>query len=62
VSAAEPVVTGSKVRDEVLLALTSLGMTHNAAEAVLDRMDWDPDDKASVEDVVRRALKYAGGA
>jgi Holliday junction DNA helicase RuvA len=62
VSAAEPIVTSSKVRDEVLLALTSLGMTHSAAEAVLDRMDWDPDDKAPVEDVVRRALKHAGGA
>ncbi|HEX6791321.1 MAG TPA: Holliday junction branch migration protein RuvA [Candidatus Krumholzibacteria bacterium] len=60
VSAAEPVVTGSKVRDEVLLALTSLGMTHSAAEGVLDRMEWD--DKDSAEELVRRALKYAGGA
>ena len=62
ISAKETVVVSSSVRDEVLLALTSLGMTHNAAEGVLDRMEWDPDDKASVEDVVRRALKYAGGA
>ncbi|HET6349616.1 MAG TPA: Holliday junction branch migration protein RuvA [Candidatus Krumholzibacteria bacterium] len=62
VSATETVVVGSTVRDEVLLALTSLGMTRSAAEGVLDRMDWTPDDTASVEDVVRRALKYAGGA
>ena len=60
VSAAEPVVTGSKVRDEVLLALTSLGMTHSAAEGVLDRMEWNDEDTA--EDLVRRALKHAGGA
>jgi Holliday junction resolvasome RuvABC DNA-binding subunit len=48
------------VRDEVLLALTSLGMTRSAAEGVLDRMEWNDSDTA--EDVVRRALKYAGGA
>jgi holliday junction DNA helicase RuvA len=58
ISAVEPVPVGSSVRDEVLLALTSLGMTRNAAEGVLDRMDWNPDDTA--EEVVRRALKYAG--
>ncbi len=62
VSATEPVVRGSKVRDEVLLALTSLGMSHNAAESVLARMDWNPDDASTVEDVVRRALKHTGGA
>jgi holliday junction DNA helicase RuvA len=62
ISATEPVMAGSKVRDEVLLALTSLGMSHHAAESVLDRMDWNPDDASTVEDVVRRALKHAGGA
>lgn len=60
-SATETVVVASTVRDEVLLALTSLGMTRNAAEGVLDRMDWNPDDASTVEDVVRRALKHAGG-
>lgn len=58
--APEPISTSTGVRDEVLLALTSLGMTRNAAEGVLDRMDWNDSDTA--EDVVRRALKYAGGA
>jgi Holliday junction DNA helicase RuvA len=62
VGAAEPLPTSSGVRDEVLLALTSLGMTRGAAEGVLDRMDWNPDDASTVEDVVRRALKHAGGA
>jgi holliday junction DNA helicase RuvA len=60
IGVAEPLPTSSGVRDEVLLALTSLGMTRSAAEGVLDRMDWNDDDTA--EDVVRRALKYAGGA
>ena len=62
VTAAETVVVASTVRDEVLLALTSLGMTRGAAEGVLERMDWNSDDASTVEDVVRRALKYAGGA
>jgi len=62
VSSTESVVVGSTVRDEVLLALTSLGMTRSAAEGVLDRMDWNPDDASTVEDVVKRALRYAGGA
>jgi Holliday junction DNA helicase RuvA len=60
IGAVEPLPTSSGVRDEVLLALTSLGMSHNAAEGILDRMDWNDADTA--EDVVRRALKYAGGA
>jgi len=58
--APEPLQTSSGVRDEVLLALTSLGMSHNSAEGILDRMEWNDTDSA--EDVVRRALKYAGGA
>jgi hypothetical protein len=58
--APEPIPTSTGVRDEVLLALTSLGMSHNAAEGILDRMEWNDTDSA--EDVVRRALKYAGGA
>lgn len=51
----------SSVRDEVILALTSLGMTRSAAEDALERMEWKPGDDATVEEVVRRALKYAGG-
>jgi Holliday junction DNA helicase RuvA len=60
IGTAEPLPAATGVRDEVLLALTSLGMTRGAAEGVLDRMEWNDDDTA--EDVVRRALKYAGGA
>ena len=61
VSTDEPATPTSKtgIREEVILALTSLGMSRPAAEAVLDRMDWSPEGERSVEDVVRDALKYA---
>jgi Holliday junction DNA helicase RuvA len=60
IGVSEPVAVTSSVREEVLMALTSLGMSRNAAEGVLDRMDWNAEDTA--EDVVRRALKYASSA
>jgi Holliday junction DNA helicase RuvA len=50
-----------ELRDEVILALTSLGMTKHAAEAALAKMDWRPDDSLPIEEVVKEALKYAGG-
>lgn len=50
----------SKMRDEVILALTTLGMSKHAAETTLEKMKWRSDDSASVEDVVKEALKYAG--
>ena len=62
-AAGEPApVAGSPIREEVLLALTSLGMSRSAAEGVLDRMDWKPDETSTVEDVVRRALRYTTSA
>jgi Holliday junction DNA helicase RuvA len=48
------------MREEVLLALTSLGLTRASAEVTLERMKWSPDDGTSVEEVVREALRYAG--
>ena len=51
----------SGLKEEVVLALTSLGMTKQAAEAALDKMDWRPDQGTRLEDVVREALKYASG-
>ncbi len=50
----------SELKDEVVLALTSLGMTKHAAEAALEKMKWYPDESASIEQVVKEALKYAG--
>lgn len=58
--AAEPAASASSVRDDVILALTSLGMTRGAAESVLDKMRWRPDESSSVEAVVKEALKYTG--
>jgi holliday junction DNA helicase RuvA len=49
------------VREEVILALTSLGMTRGAAESALDRMEWKPGETVNVEEIVRRALLYASG-
>jgi Holliday junction DNA helicase RuvA len=57
----EPEAPASSIHDEVVLALTSLGMTRSAAEGALERMAWRPDEDTTVEDVVRRALKYASG-
>jgi Holliday junction DNA helicase RuvA len=59
---AEPVVVGppSEIRDDVIVALTSLGMTKHAAEAALEKIKWRPDDTRTLEEVVKEALKYAG--
>lgn len=53
-------VAASRLHDEALMALTSLGMTRHAAQAALERLSLRPDDETSVEDVVREALRYAG--
>lgn len=54
----EPAAPTSGIREEVVLALTSLGLTRSSAEAVLDRMNWHAEAETTVEDVVREALKY----
>jgi len=48
------------LREEVLLALTSLGLTRASAELTLEKMKWSPEEGSSVEEVVREALRYAG--
>jgi Holliday junction DNA helicase RuvA len=48
------------VRDEALMALTSLGMSRSSAERALDRIDLEAGDKTDVESLVREALKFAG--
>jgi holliday junction DNA helicase RuvA len=54
----EPAAPSSGIREEVVLALTSLGLTRSSVEAVLDRMNWRAEAETTVEDVVREALKY----
>lgn len=46
------------LREEVLLALTSLGLTRGAAERALDKIDWSATNSVSVEDVVKQALRH----
>jgi len=59
-SAPGPSEAPSEFKDDVILALTSLGMTKHAAETALEKIDWRPDDSRTLEDVVKDALKYAG--
>ncbi len=60
-STEEVVVSSNGMREEVVLALTSLGMTRSAAEGALDKMNWRPESETTIEDVVRAALRYASG-
>lgn len=48
------------VRQEAILALTSLGMTRSSAERALEKIDWSGETPQDVEEMVREALKYAG--
>ena len=56
-------VPGGKasIREEAILALTSLGMTRVIAERALDNLKWQEMKDPSVEEVVREALKIASG-
>lgn len=48
----------SAVRDEAMLALTTLGLTKGAAERALEQIDWEHMSKTDVADVVKAALKH----
>lgn len=54
---AEPVTA---LREEAILALTSLGMQRQAAQRALERVDWATTDASSLEAVIKEALKHAG--
>jgi Holliday junction DNA helicase RuvA len=62
--AVETVATGpaSALRDEAILALTSLGMTRMAAQQLLDKIDWTDSDMMSVEAVVKEALGHTSAS
>ena len=51
----------ASIREEAILALTSLGMTRVVAERALDNLNWQEMKDPSVEEVVREALKVASG-
>lgn len=50
------------VREEAILALTSLGMTRMAVQQLLERIDWADSDMTSVEAIVREALRHASAS
>ena len=54
---AEPLTA---LREEAILALTSLGMPRQAAQRALERVDWATTDTSSLEAVIKEALKHAG--
>jgi len=54
---AEPLTA---LREEAILALTSLGMPRQAAQRALERVDWSATDTSSLEAVIKEALKHAG--
>ena len=45
------------LREEAVLALTTLGMTRAQADLALEKIDWQSEDASSVEKIVKRALK-----
>lgn len=47
------------LRQEALLALTSLGMNRNAAERALDDVEWGSKQKSDLESIIKEALKHA---
>jgi holliday junction DNA helicase RuvA len=55
---AEPVAA---LREDAILALTSLGMQRHAAQRVLERIDWKNPEMSDLEAVIKEALKHTGG-
>ncbi len=45
------------LRDEAILALTSLGMPRQTAQRVLEKMDWSTADTANLESIIKEALR-----
>lgn len=54
----EPVAA---LRDEAVLALTSLGMPRHAAQRALENVDWKRAEPSNLEAIIKEALKHAGG-
>jgi Holliday junction DNA helicase RuvA len=54
---AEPV---SALREEAILALTSLGMSRQAAQRAVERIDWSGAESTDLETIIKEALKHAG--
>ncbi len=53
--------TAMAVKEEAILALTTLGMPRANAEKALENVDWESQDASSLSSVVKQALKQATG-
>jgi Holliday junction DNA helicase RuvA len=51
----------SALREEAVLALTTLGMQRAVAERALDHIDWENKNDNDLADIVKDALKHASG-
>ena len=49
---------GHEVREEVILALTTLGVTRSVAEKAIDKVDQETQETQNVPDIVKEALKH----
>ena len=49
------------LREEALLALTTLGMQRGVAERALEHIDWKSQDESSLASIVKQALRNASG-
>lgn len=47
------------LREEAVMALTTLGMPRNMAEKALEHVDWKSQDAQSLSSVVKQALRHA---
>lgn len=46
------------LREEAILALSSLGMSRGAAERALEKIDWASESASDLESVIKQALKH----
>ncbi|MFQ5512394.1 MAG: Holliday junction branch migration protein RuvA [Candidatus Krumholzibacteriia bacterium] len=53
--------TAVAVKEEAILALTTLGMPRANAEKALEHVDWESQDASSLSSIVKQALKHATG-
>jgi Holliday junction DNA helicase RuvA len=52
----------SNLREEAILALTTLRMQRGVAERALEHVDWKSKDESSLASIVKQALRHASGA
>jgi Holliday junction DNA helicase RuvA len=53
--------TPTALREEAILALTTLGMQRGAAEKALEEIEWRSQDASDLASIVKQALRHASG-